>query len=347
LNHQIRTGVIGVGNIGQHHARIYASLPGSHLVGIADTHPGRAQDIAERYEVPAFADFHDLLDQVEAVSVAAPTTLHHEIGLACLARGVHVLMEKPLAASVEQGHDLAAAASQAQLVLQIGHVERFNPTFVELANVLAEHQILAVEARRLSPFATRAADVSVVYDLMVHDLDLILTLIPAPLRSVSATGNCIRSSQPDHAMALLTFDTGQVASLSASKVTQHKVRQMAVTCAEAFVVADFLTRTVMVHRQSSADYFAQRGEVLYRQEGLIEQVYVPQIEPLYAEIQHFLSCVRNGRPPRVGSGEAIRVMTVADNIERRLLANIEGAASVGSDTQATQPTGVDGAHQKP
>ena len=331
MNHQIRTGVIGVGNIGQHHARIYASLPGSHLVGIADIHPGRAQEIADRYQVPAYADFHTLLDQVEAVSVAAPTTLHHEIGLACLERGVHVLMEKPLAASVQQGHELAALAEQSQRVLQVGHVERFNPTFVELANVLADLKILAVEARRLSPFATRAADVSVVYDLMVHDLDLILNLIPTPLRSVDATGSCIRSLQPDHAMALLTFAGGQVASLSASKVTQHKVRQMAVTCAEAFVVADFLTRTVMVHRQSSADYFAQRGEVLYRQEGLIEQVYVPQIEPLYAEIQHFLACVREGHPPRVGSRQAIRVMTVADEIERRLQTSIDGGADAAFD----------------
>lgn len=323
MNYQIRTGVIGVGNIGQHHARIYASLPGSQLAGIADIDASRAQDIAGRYQVPAYADYRTLLDQVDAVSVAAPTTLHHEIGLACLARGVHVLMEKPLAASVQQGHQLAAQAEQARLVLQVGHVERFNPTFVELANVLVDHQILAVEARRLSPFATRAADVSVVYDLMVHDLDLILTLIRAQLRTVSATGSRIRSSQPDHAMALLTFAGGQVASLSASKITQHKVRQMAVTCTDAFVVADFLTRTVMVHRQSSADYFAQRGEVLYRQEGLIEQVYVPQIEPLYAEIQHFLACVREGTQPRVGSSEAIRVMTVADEIEQRLWASID------------------------
>lgn len=324
MNHQIRTGVIGVGNIGQHHARIYATLPGSYLVGIADTDASRAQDIADRYQVAAYTDYRTLLDQVHAVSVAAPTTLHHEIGLACLARGVHVMMEKPLAASVQEGHELAGLAEQARLVLQIGHVERFNPTFVELANVLSDLRILAIEARRLSPFATRAADVSVVYDLMVHDLDLILNLIPAPLASVSATGSRIRSPQADHAMALLTFDTGQVASLSASKVTQHKVRQMAVTCAEAFVVADFLTRTVMVHRQSSADYFAQRGEVLYRQEGLIEQVYVPQIEPLYAELQHFLACVRDGRQPRVGSNAAIRVMTVAEEIEQRLMASTAG-----------------------
>ncbi|MER2599876.1 MAG: Gfo/Idh/MocA family oxidoreductase [Caldilineales bacterium] len=330
MSDSIRTGVIGVGNIGQHHARIYASLPGSQLVGVADADPARARAIADRYGVHAHTDFRTLLDEAEAVTIAAPTTLHHELGMACLTRGVHVLMEKPMAASIAQCHELAAAAQPRQRVLQIGHVERFNPTFVELANVLAQHHILAIEARRLSPFATRAADVSVVYDLMVHDLDLILTLIGAPLLDVSATGSRVRSSQPDYAAAQLTFASGQIAGVTASKITQHKVRQMAVTCADAYVVADFLTRTVMVHRQSSADYFAQRDEVLYRQEGLIEQVYVPQIEPLAAEIQHFLACVRDGSAPRVGSHEAIRVMTVADRIETGLLAHIEA-------TQPRQP----------
>ena len=322
MNKQIRTGVIGVGNMGQHHARIYASLPGSTLIGVADTDDDRARVIASRYDVRPFSDFQRLLDEVEAVSVAAPTTLHHQIGMECLQRGVHVLIEKPLAASVVEARALANLATSAGLVLQVGHVERFNPTFAELVNVLRDHQVLAVEARRLSPYASRAADVSVVYDLMVHDLDLILTLIDAPVRSIEATGSRIRSPQPDHVLALLSFESGQVASLSASKITQHKVRQLAITSTEAFVVADLLTRTVMIYRQSAADYFAQRGEVLYRQEGLIEQVYVPQIEPLFAEVQHFLSCVRERRQPLVGSTDAIRVMTVADVIEERVLAGL-------------------------
>ena len=319
MTQPVRTGVIGVGNMGQHHARIYASSLGSVLVGVADTNRERAEEIASRYDVEAFSDYHDLLSRVEAVSSAVPTTLHHRVGLDCLAHGIHLLMEKPLAASVTEAADLAAAAETSGLVLQVGHVERFNPTFVELANVLADHTILAVDARRLSPFASRAADVSVVYDLMVHDLDMILTLIREPLASIQATGSRIRSPQSDHAMALLTFVNGQVASLSASKVTQHKVRQMAVTCADAFVVADFLARTVMIYRQSAADYFAQHGEVLYRQEGLIEQVYVPQIEPLHAELHHFLACIREGRPPLIGAADAMRVMTVADAIEAKVL----------------------------
>ncbi|MEA3335012.1 MAG: Gfo/Idh/MocA family oxidoreductase [Chloroflexota bacterium] len=331
MNRQIRTGVIGVGNMGQHHARIYASTPESHLVGVADSNEDRAARIAARYEVPVYADYRDLLDQVDAVTIAAPTTLHYDVGLACIERGVHILMEKPLTATIDEAVDLAERAKESDLVLQVGHVERFNPTFVQLARVLTEHEILSIEARRLSPFATRAADVSVVYDLMVHDLDLILTVIDAPLANVQAVGGQVRSPQPDHAMALLNFASGQVASVSASKVTQHKVRQMEVTCAEAFIVADFLTRTVMIHRQSAANYFAHQGEVLYRQEGLIEQVYVPQIEPLYAELNHFLGCIENNSQPLVGSDEAIRVMRVAEQIEKHIINGLEAIEMSATD----------------
>jgi predicted dehydrogenase len=325
MNKPIRTGVIGVGNMGQHHARIWAMMPDSHLVGVADLNIASAREVAGRYGVTAYADYRQLLQQVEAVSIAAPTTLHHEIGLGCLSQGVHVLIEKPLAASLEEARALVQAARDAGPVLQVGHVERFNPTFVELVNVLNGREVLALDARRLSPFAERAADVSVVYDLMVHDLDLILALVQVPLATVQGVGRKTRSSQLDHVVALLTFEDGQIATLSASKVTQHKVRQLTVTCADAFVVADFLARTVMVYRQSGADYFAGRGGVLYRQEGLIEQVYVPPVEPLYAEFQHFLTCVREGSEPRVGGEEVLRVMTVAETIEAQALAVSEAS----------------------
>jgi predicted dehydrogenase len=234
-------------------------------------------------------------------------------------------MEKPLAASLDEAHLLADTARDAGLVLLVGQVERFNPTFVEMVNVLNGHRILALDARRLSPFATRAADVSVVHDLMVHDLDLILTLADARLATVQAVGRKTLSPQLDHVSALLTFEDGRMASLSASKVTQHKVRQLTATCADVFVVADLLVRTVMIHRQSAADYFAQQGEVLYRQEGLIEQVYVPPVEPLYAELQHFLTCVREGREPQVRVEEALQVMALADRIEAQVLAGAESA----------------------
>jgi predicted dehydrogenase len=323
MNERIRTGVIGVGSMGQHHARIWASMPGSHFVGITDPNITQAKAVADHYNVPAYKDYHELLEEVEAVSIAAPTIFHHEIGLAFLAHRVHVLIEKPLAASLDEARALVQAAQEAQLVLQVGHVERFNPTFVELLNVLSRHDILAVEARRLSPFARRAADVSVVYDLMVHDLDLLLALVDEPLTAVQAVGRRARSPQLDHVIAFLTFANGQIASLSASKITQHKIRELTITCAEAFVVADLLARTVMVYRQSMADYFAKQDEVLYRQEGLIEQVYVPFVEPLYAELQHFLNCVLQGGEPRVGGAAALQVMALAETIEAQILTGLE------------------------
>jgi virulence factor len=319
----IRVGVVGVGAMGQHHARIWATMPGSRLVGVADPNSERAQEIGARHDVPAYADYRKLLEEVDAVSLAAPTTLHYQIALECLARGVHLLVEKPLAATLSEARLLADAVRQAGVRLQVGHVERFNPTFGELANVLGGRQIVAADARRLSPTATRASDVSVVYDLMVHDLDLILTLVEAPLADVKAVGSKTCSPQLDHAIALLTFADGCVASLSASKVTQHKIRQLSFTCVDAYVKADLLARTIMIYRQSTADYVAHQSEVLYRQEGVIEQVYVPPVEPLYAELQHFAACVREGREPRVGASSALRVMELAETIEAQVLAGLE------------------------
>jgi predicted dehydrogenase len=161
----------------------------------------------------------------------------------------------------------------------------------------------------------------VVYDLMVHDLDLILTLMSDRVIAAQAVGRRAQSPQLDHVMAFLTFADGRLASLSASKVTQHKIRQLTVTCAEAFIVADFLARTVMIYRQAASNYVAEQEKILYRQEGLIEQVYVPPLEPLYAELQHFLTCVRERQQPQVSGEDALRVMVLAETIEAQALAS--------------------------
>jgi len=298
-------------------------MPGCHLIGVADSNIERAQEIAAQYDIAAYADYRQLLSQVDAVSIVAPTTLHHEIGLTCLAHGVHVMIEKPLAATLDEAKELVQAAQQAGLILQVGHIERFNPTFAELTSVLQQRQILVLDSQRISAAASRAADVSVVYDLMVHDLDLILALVKAPLASIQAVGNKAQSPHLDHVMALLTFRDSSMANLSVSKIAQYKIRQLSVTCADSFVVADLLARTVMVYRQSTADFYTQQGEVLYRQEGVIEQVYVPPVEPLHAELQHFLICVRDGCEPRVSGEHALQVMALADAIEARALASLE------------------------
>ncbi|MDO8750284.1 MAG: Gfo/Idh/MocA family oxidoreductase [Dehalococcoidia bacterium] len=315
-------GVIGVGSIGQHHARIMAALPEVRFVGVADANPQQAQAIASRYGVQAFQDYMDLLDAVSAVTVAVPTPLHYSVGMECLRRGIHVLMEKPLAESVAQARELAEAASKARKVLQVGHVERFNPTFTELANVLTGEHLLALEARRLSPFLERAAGVSAVLDLMVHDLDLVMKLVGSPVAGIQARG--IRAKVPllDHVSANLVFENGVLASLTASKISQQKVREITAICEGCVVHADLLARTVVIHRQATSQFQSENERVLYRQEGLVEQVYVPSVEPLYAELAHFVDCVRHNRQPLVGADDAMRVLEVAEAIEAAAEASV-------------------------
>ncbi len=247
----IPVGVIGVGSMGQHHARIMASLPGVRLVGIADTASLQARAIASLYGVQVFEDYRRLLESVEAVTIAVPTPLHHSIGMESLRHGIHVLMEKPLASSVHEARELAEAASEAGKVLQVGHVERFNPTFTELAKVLASEHLLALEARRLSSFVQRAAGESAVLDLMVHDLDLVLKLVNSSVAEVQALGIRARVPCIDHATAHIRFDNGVVASITASKISQQKVREIAAICEECVVQANLLARTVVIHRQAT------------------------------------------------------------------------------------------------
>ncbi|MBI4203257.1 MAG: Gfo/Idh/MocA family oxidoreductase [Chloroflexi bacterium] len=301
--------------MGQQHARILASLPGVRLVGVADASEGLAASIATQYGAEHYQDYHKLLGKVEAVTVAAPTALHHAIGLECISRGLHVMMEKPVAATSAQARELAQAAAGRGVVMQVGHIERFNPTFGEMANVLAKERLLALEVRRLSPYVERAADTSAVLDLMVHDLDLALKLVNSAVIHVGATGVQAKVSNLDHASAQLLFANGVMVNLTASKISQQKVREITAICRDGVVQGDLLARTVVVHRDATSDYRADREQVLYRQQGIVEQVYVPMVEPLYAELRHFVDCVRLGQTPLVTAEDGIRVMELVEAIE--------------------------------
>ncbi|MBI4340380.1 MAG: Gfo/Idh/MocA family oxidoreductase [Chloroflexi bacterium] len=325
-NHRtITVGVIGVGSMGQHHARILASLPGVKLVGVADANAQVAGSIAALYGAEPYTDYRQLLGKVEAVTIAAPTAMHHAIGLECISRGLHGMMEKPVASTAAQARELDQAAQRHGVVLQAGHVERFNPTFGEMANVLAKERLLALEARRLSPYVPRAAETSAVLDLMVHDLDLCLTLADSPVVDLQALGIQAKVPNLDHASAHLLFASGVMASLTASKISQQKVRELTAICEGGVVQADLLARTVVVHREAISDYRAEQEKVMYRQQGVVEQVYVPMVEPLYAELKHFVDCVREGRTPLVTARDGIRVLELAEAIERSATASLAKA----------------------
>lgn len=316
----LRIGVIGVGNMGQHHTRVLSLLKDIELVGIADINVERGIDVASKYRVRFFEDYRDLLAHVDAVCVAVPTRLHHPVGMSCLQAGVHVLIEKPIAASIAEAESLVNAAAEAHRILQVGHIERFNPAFQELGKVLKTEELLALEAHRMSPYSDRANDVSVVLDLMIHDIDLLLELADSSVVKLTASGSrASDSGYLDYVTATLNFANGIVATLTASKVTHRKLRSIAAHCKNSLTEADFLNNEILIHRQTTANYVTDYGQVLYRQDGLIEKVYTSNIEPLHAELEHFINCVRGGNQPSVGGEQALKALRLASSIEQMAL----------------------------
>lgn len=316
----IRIGVIGVGNMGQHHARVLSLLKDVELVGVADINIERGLDTASKYRIRFFEDYRDLLPHVNAVCIAVPTKLHYAVGMTCMQAGVHVLIEKPIAASIAEAESLVNTAAETGCILQVGHIERFNPAFQELSKVLKTEELLALEAHRMSPYSHRANDVSVVLDLMIHDIDLLLEVVASPVVRLTASGSrASGSGYLDYVTATLGFANGIVATLTASKVTHRKIRRIVAHCKNSLTEADFLNNEILIHRQTTANYLTAYGQVLYRQDGLIEKVYTSNIEPLHAELEHFVSCVRGGNQPSVGGEQALKALRLASVIEQMAL----------------------------
>jgi predicted dehydrogenase len=290
------------------------------LVGISDINIERGLDTASKYRVKFFENYQDLLPFVDAVCIAVPTKLHHQVGLDCLTAGVHILIEKPIAASIAEAESLVNAAAEFNCILQVGHIERFNPAFLELSKVLKTEEILALEAHRMSPYSNRANDVSVVLDLMIHDIDLLLEITAAPVVKLTASGSSgSDAGYLDYVTATLGFANGVVATLTASKVTHRKIRRLVAHCENSLTEADFLNNEILIHRQTTANYTTDYGQVLYRQDGLIEKVYTSNIEPLHAELEHFVGCVRGGNQPSVGGEQALKALRLASSIEQMAL----------------------------
>jgi predicted dehydrogenase len=318
--HPLRVGVIGVGNMGQHHARVLSLLKDVELIGVSDVNVDRGQDTASKHRVKFFADYRDMLDLIDAVCIAVPTRLHYEVGMTSLKAGVNVLIEKPIAATIAEAESLVNTATECNRILQVGHIERFNPAFQELSKVLKHETLLAIEAHRMSPYSQRANDVSVVFDLMIHDIDLLLELVSSPIIRVNANGNQVSESGfLDYVTSTIEFENGVIATLTASKVTHRKQRRIVAHCKNSLTESDFLNNEILIHRQTTANYMTEYGQVLYRQDGLIEKVYTSNIEPLNAELEHFVACVRGGQQPSVGGEQALKTLRLASLIEQTAL----------------------------
>ena len=306
---QVRIGVIGTGRMGQNHCRVYSNMRHAKFVGVCDVNADLGKDTARKFEVSYFRDVDSLLENVDAVSICTPTPEHYELVMRCLERNIHVMVEKPFTETLEQAQALKEAAeAQKKLIVQVGHIEMFNPTFIELRKVLEGMEVLAMNFNRLSPFQGSNVDVDVVLDLMIHDIGLIVNLFTKEPASMDAHGFSVFSGTIDHGLAILQYAPAPLVSLTASRVTEQKVRAIAVTTKEAFIEADLLNKNISVHRRTLGDYVNHKNGVKYRQESLIERIVVPAMEPLYLELQDFVNCVIENKIPQVTAADGYNAL---------------------------------------
>ena len=309
----LAAGVIGVGSMGKHHARVYGELPSAELVGVADADAERAEAVAAEHGTRA-AERSALLDAADVVSVAVPTAYHYETVLECIDRGVDVLVEKPFVDDRERGRELADRADAAGVTLQVGFIERFNPATRVLADIVPDLDVVAIDVDRLGPPVDRQGEDSVVMDLMVHDIDILLSLVDAEIESLSAIAR-----DEGHAAVQFRFADESIAALTASRLTQQKVRRLSVTAISCRVNVDFIAQTVEIHRHSVPEYVESNGDIRYRHESVIERPIVENGEPLKAELEAFVTAARDGTEPVVTAEDALRVLEIAERIERLAL----------------------------
>jgi len=311
----VRVGVIGAGRMGQRHCRVLSNLRWTELHGIYDQDQSIGRQVAARFDARPYERLDELLDDVEAVVVASPTPFHFEQAMLCLQRGRHVLIEKPIAQTLDQGEALARAADGCGRVVQVGHVERYNPAYLELKNVLEQARPLAINLRRLSPFEGSNTDVDVVLDLMIHDINLVLDLVGARPDAVGAYGLRADSGTLDHVAAQMWFANGPLVSLTASRLTEQKIRSIEVTARDGYVECDLLGRSILVHRSTIGEYqnHNHRG-FKYRQESVVERIFVPNSESLMLELQCFVACIVQGKAPEVTARDGLDALRWATRI---------------------------------
>jgi predicted dehydrogenase len=313
----LKFAIVGAGVMGSNHARLARSVPGIELAYVVDPDLARAERAAAVSGARATTDLGEILGKVDCAVVASPSSLHEEHGLALIAHGTHILVEKPIATSRDEALRLVDAAAKAGVVLQVGHVERFNPAVLELDRL--RDGIVHVEASRMSPYSNRV-EVGVVLDLMIHDLDIVLMLADSEPVEVFATAQRTRSSTEDLVSALIGFDNGMSAALTASRIGQNKIRTLSLTREKDFVSVDLLRQDVTIHRVDHSEYLSDDGR-RYRQTGVVELPFLEHRgEPLYLELSHFAESVRENREPRVSGRDGLRALELAMRV--RLVAGL-------------------------
>lgn len=292
----LNVAVIGTGSIGIHHARIFSDIPGVNLVGIVDTNAERAAEVAETYNCKVFSDYKEIIDSVDAVSIAVPTTLHYQFGMDFLQHNKHILVEKPITTTLDEADRLIEEAGKRNLVLQVGHLERFNAGVAMISAMVDTPKF--IESQRLSPFLGRGIDVDVTLDLMIHDIDIILSLVNSDIVDLRATGAKVLTDNIDVAHAWIEFENGCMAEAVTSRIANEKVRQLKIFQQNAYMTLDY-------QNQELTSYIREHGEVK-------KEISKPDIkEPLKEQLISFVNCIRNNEQPIVSGHEGKEALKVA------------------------------------
>ena len=299
----IRVGVVGAGHLGSLHAKMYSNLDSVKLVGVCDCNIERSLEIGKRFKVASYSDYEELFDKVDAASIAVPTSLHYNVAKDFLLHGIHVLIEKPITKTLSEADELIEIAEKNKLILQVGHIERFNSAVLALEPYINKPKF--IECQRLGPFHDRVKDVGVVLDLMIHDIDIVLGLIQQDVASIEAVGLSTISNYEDVANVRLTFQDGTIADITASRVTKDVVRKMRIFQEESYLSLDYVTQDAML--------FEKTGEKIVQR-----KIKVRKKNPLKKELKSFIDRVHTGKRPIVSGIEGRRALAVALEIIKKI-----------------------------
>jgi predicted dehydrogenase len=316
---KLRLGVVGVGYFGQFHAEKYHQMPEVELVGLADINRSRSREIANRFNTNAFHNYEDLYDKVDAVSIAVPTPIHYQVAKDFFNRGVDILLEKPITVTLREADELIDMAHKNQLIFQVGHQERFNAAFMALERILVDPMF--IESQRLSPFLPRAAGVDVVLDLMIHDIQIILSMLDSPIQSIQAVGVPIVSPNLDIANARIEFENGCIANVTASRVSREKMRKIDIFQPTAYFSIDYVSQRITVLSKDDKG----RSEPIFA-----EDIKITKNDPLELQIQSFVERVRDRKKPLVSGVDGKKALEVALRITDQIQRKIERRKTSGA-----------------
>ncbi|MCH6565923.1 MAG: Gfo/Idh/MocA family oxidoreductase [Proteobacteria bacterium] len=314
MSQTLKIAVIGVGHLGKWHADKYAASPDCDLLAVVDNNPKNAEQIAQKHGTRAVSDYHDILSQVDAVSLAVPTSLHYKIARDILEAGIHCLIEKPITETIEEASTLIEIAQKNRLVLQVGHIVRFNSVMMDIGELLQEPQF--IESTRLAPFTSRSTDISVILDLMIHDIDIILNLIDSPVKHISASGLSVLSDSIDIANARIEFENECVANVTASRISQKHEQKLRIFQKDMYISADLLKKILSINRKGKTDNEAGFKNITHEERSYGDN------DALNLEIQDFIAAIKNGRRPKVNGEDGKRALETAIEITSQIKAAI-------------------------